>query len=186
MIRINLMPREERVKRRKMPTVKVPALGAAVPIVFLGLVAAAVGGVHTMQTRELARLETDIAALKAESESYKPQLEKIRQITQKRQDVTARLDIIARLDQERYFRVKLMDEVARVVPENLWLTKVEEQGAHRFAVEGVTFSNFIVARFMQDLEATTHWQGVDLSVAQQGKIDGYDVVQFSMISGAQP
>jgi hypothetical protein len=39
---------------------------------------------------------------------------------------------------------------------------------------------------MQDLEATGHWQNVELSVAKQGKIDGYDVVQFSMVSGAQP
>jgi Tfp pilus assembly protein PilN len=79
-----------------------------------------------------------------------------------------------------------MDEVARSVPENLWLTKVEEQAGTRFAVEGVTFSNFIVARFMQQLDAAPHWSDVELSVAQQGKIDGYDVVQFSLVSGAQP
>jgi type IV pilus assembly protein PilN len=185
-IRINLMPREERAKKRKMPTVKLPPLGAAVPLVILGVVGTSIGFVHALQQRELKRLDTEIAALRAESESYKPQLEKIRQITQKRQDVTARLDIIANLDQERYFRVKLMDEVARSVPENLWLSKVAELPDKQFAIEGVTFSNFIVARFMQDLEATGHWQNVELSVAQQGKIDGYDVVQFSMVSGAQP
>ena len=72
------------------------------------------------------------------------------------------------------------------MPENLWLSKVAELPDKQFAIEGVTFSNFIVARFMQDLEATGHWQNVELSVAQQGKIDGYDVVQFSMVSGAQP
>lgn len=186
MIRINLMPREERAKKRKMPTMKMPNLSAAVPLVVLGVVGSAIGFVHTLQTREVGRLESEIATLRAESESYKPQLEKIRQITQKRQDVTARLDIIANLDQERYFRVKLMDEVARSVPENLWLSKVSEQGGRRFELEGVTFSNFIVAHFMQDLEATGHWQDVELSVAQQGKIDGYDVVKFGLVSGAQP
>lgn len=187
MIRINLLPREERVRRRTMPAIKLPALaGAVVPFVVLGAVAGGIGVTSTFQGREVAQLEADIAQLRSESESYKPQLEKIRQITQKRQEVGNRLDIIAKLDQERYYRVKLLDEVARAVPENVWLSKLEEQGGHKFALEGVTFSNFLVARFMQQLEITPHWENVELSIAQRGKIDGYDVVQFSMVSGAQP
>ena len=107
-------------------------------------------------------------------------------ITQQRQEVANRLDIIAKLDQERYFRVKVLDEISRCVPENMWLTKLDEQAGHSFAVEGVTFSNILVARFMSELEAAPHWQKVELGVAQQGKIDSYEVVQFSLVSGAQP
>jgi type IV pilus assembly protein PilN len=186
-IRINLLPREERARRRTMPTIKIPALGGVfVPFIVLGAVASGIVATSTFQGREIAQLETEIAQLRRESESYKPQLEKIRQITQKRQEVGNRLDIIAKLDQERYYRVKLMDEVSRAVPENVWLTKLEEQGGRKFALEGVTFSNFLVARFMKQLEATPHWEGVELGVAQQGKIDGFDVVQFSLVSGTQP
>ena len=186
MIRINLIPREERVRRRALPAVKLPSIGAAVPFVLLGGVVAGMVGVSALQQSEITRLETSIAAQRAEAEAYKPQLEKIRQITQTRQEVRNRLDIIAKLDQERYFRVKLMDELARSLPDNTWLTKVTETADHRIAVEGVTFSNLIVARFMRNLEAAPHWQGVDLAVAQQGRIQDYDVVQFSLVSGAQP
>jgi type IV pilus assembly protein PilN len=185
-IRINLMPRDEVARRRTMPRIKVPAIGAFVPLVVVGGVIAAIATVHTTQARQVANLEQEIAALQRESESYKPQLERIRQITQKRQEVANRLDIIAKLDQERYFRVKVMDEISRCVPENMWLTKVDEQNGRAFAVEGVTFSNILVARFMQELESAPHWQNVELGVAQQGKIDTYEVVQFSLVSGAQP
>ena len=186
MIRINLMPREERARRRSMPAIKLPNVGAFVPVVVLGVVAGSMVLVTTMQSREIARLDTEIAALNRESESYKPQLEQIRQITQKRQEVSNRLDIIARLDQERYFRVQLMDEAARAVPENLWLTKVQEQPNGQFTIEGVTFSNFIVARFMQQLESEPHWKNVELGIAEEGQIEGYDVVKFTLASGAQP
>lgn len=186
MIRINLMPREERARRRAMPAVKLPDFGSFVPVVVLGGIVAAMVMVATVQKRELSRLETEIATLRAESESYKPQLEKIRQITQKRQEVGNRLDIIAKLDQERYFRVKLMDEISRTVPENVWLTKVAETAPRQFAVEGVTFSNLLVANFMTNLEAAPHWENVELSVAQKGDIDKTEVVQFGLASGAQP
>jgi type IV pilus assembly protein PilN len=185
-IRINLMPREERIRRRSLPAIKMPNVGAFMPVVVLGGVVASMVMVATVQKREVTRLETEIAALRQESESYKPQLEKIREITQKRQEVSNRLDIIAKLDQERYFRVKLMDEVCRSVPENVWLTKVAETGPRQFQVEGVTFSNLLVARLMENLEAAPHWENVELGVAQQGEIDKTNVVQFSLMSGAQP
>jgi type IV pilus assembly protein PilN len=188
-IRINLLPREERVRRRTIAApkmVRMPALGAFVPLAVLGLVGAAVVVTHTRQVARIRGFEQEIAALQKEAESYKPQLEKIRQITQQRQEVSNRLDIISALDRERYFRVRLMDEVARSMPDNMWLSKVAEQGDHRFAVEGVTFSNFIVARFMQDLEATPHWEALELGVIERGKIDGYNVMQFSMTATGQP
>jgi len=161
-------------------------MGVAIPVVVLAGLVGSMASVATLQRREILRLEADIAALRAESERYKPQLQQIRDITQKRQEVRNRLDIIAKLDRERYFRVKLMDEICQSLPDNVWLTGVQETKDHKFAVQGVTFSNFLVARFMQDLEQTPHWQDVELGVAQQGRIEDYDVVQFSLVSGAQP
>ena len=180
------MPHEDVAHRRSLPKLKLPALGAFVPVVVLGAVVAGIATVYTTQARLIANYQKDIAELKQEAEGYRPQLARIREITQKRQEVANRLDIIAKLDQERYFRVKIMDEISRCVPENMWLTKVDESNGRSFAVEGVTFSNIIVARFMSELEAAPHWQNVELGVAQQGKIDKYDVVQFSLVSGAQP
>jgi len=185
-IRINLMPREERPRRRALPTIKLPALGAFVPALLGSAVVAGIAAVHTLQVRHVAQLESEISRLQEESESYKPQLARIHEITQKRQEVANRLDIIAKLDQERYYRVKLMDELSRSVPENMWLTKMDEQADHKFQIEGVTFSNMIVARFMNQVEQAPHWNNVELGVAQQGKIDKFDVVQFTLVSGSQP
>jgi type IV pilus assembly protein PilN len=139
-----------------------------------------------LQSRQVAKLEHAIAEARREQESYKPQLEKIRDITQKREEVRARLDIIARLDRERYYRVQLLDELSRSLPENLWLTGVSELAERRFKIDGVTFSNFIVARFMESLEGAERWREVDLDVAQKGEMEDVEVVKFTLFSNALP
>ena len=186
MIRINLLPQEERVKERKLPTLPIPRLGSVLPFALLGGLGLAVTTVATMQNRQVAQLSHDIAEARREAESYKPQLEKIREIQQKREEVRSRLDIIARLDRERYYRVQLLDELSKAVPENLWLTGLNELGDRRYQIDGVTFSNFIVARFMENLETADRWRDVDLNVAQKGQMEDVDVVKFTLFSNAQP
>ncbi|MFQ5600523.1 MAG: PilN domain-containing protein [Candidatus Krumholzibacteriia bacterium] len=186
MIRINLLPQEERARRRNLPAFKIPQFGAVVPFVVLAGVGCLVATVAALQGREVAKLEAGIVEVRLEADQYKPQLEKIRLITQKRQEVRSRLDIVARLDRQRYFRVQLLDELSKSLPQNMWLSAMQELGERNYRIDGVTFSNFNVARFMQNLGKTKHWTAVDLSVAQQGAIEDLDVVQFSVTSGAQP
>jgi type IV pilus assembly protein PilN len=185
-IRINLLPKEERSRRRSLPTVRIPKIGGMVPFAVLGVVFGLVGTIATTQSQQVKRLKADIESARAEAERYKPQLERIQQITQKRQDVRARLDIIANLDRQRYLRVQLLDELSGSMPENMWLGNVVELDNNKVQIDGVTFSNFNVARFMDQLEATEHWQNVDLSVAQKGTIEDTDVVQFSLTTETRP
>jgi Tfp pilus assembly protein PilN len=185
-IRINLLPKEERARRRGLPTIRVPQMGAVVPFAMLGLVLLVVATISTLQGREVSDLEKSVADQRAEAERYKPQLEKIRQITQKREEVRARLDIVARLDRQRYYRVQLLDEISKSTPQNCWVTKVTELSERRFQIDGVTFSNFIVARFMDNLLSKDRWTNVDLDVAEKGDIDDLEVVKFTVYSNAQP
>ena len=75
------------------------------------------------------------------------------------------------MDRDRYFRVHLMDELNRSMPEHMWLTRFEDLGGDRYAVEGVTFSNFQVSDFMQNLNRSPYFTGIDLLVAERGFIN---------------
>jgi type IV pilus assembly protein PilN len=185
-IRINLLPKEERARRHVMPSIKLPRMGSMVPFVVLGALGLGVVTTATLQSRQVAKLQVDVAAAREEADRYRPQLEKIREITQKREEVRTRLDIIARLDRDRYYRVQLLDEMSRSLPENMWITGLNELSERRFKIDGVTFSNFIVARFMERLDAAEHWRDVDLDVSQKGEMEDLDVVKFTLTSNAQP
>jgi type IV pilus assembly protein PilN len=180
MIKINLLPSDERSSKRKisLPTVS----GGAILWVSLGVFvyAGAVAGIWVLQSRKITDYETRIQALKEESARLAPQLAKIRKLTAEREEVNKRLGIIASLDKDRYLHVRMMNDLAVQVPDNCWVEEVEETGGSSVAIKGITFSNFIIADFMTSLESSGRFTDVVLKKAQEGDIDGVRVVEFQI------
>jgi type IV pilus assembly protein PilN len=184
MIRINLLPESERKRKRalKLPSFsgggsKMVWLAAAV-VVFAGMITA----MSMLQGRRVREYEQKIAEAKKEAEELAPQLERIRRLTQEREEVNRRLAVIATLDRDRYFRVQLLNDISLQLPANTWLTSIREQGGTSMTFEGVTFSNYLIADLMNNLEKTNRFSGVDLNIAQEGKILDNRVIQFTLQS----
>jgi len=177
MIRINLLPRDERQVRR---SIVMPKFGALLPVLVLLLVAALFTAFSVVQAMQVGRLKADIARAEQEAEKLRPQIQTIQELTQKREELTRRLNVITNLDKTRLWRVKLVDELSRCIPEHLWLVSYEETGPDKVNIEGVTFSNLLVADFMSRLEASPLYGDVDLQVAEKGTIDQRNVVKFKI------
>ncbi|UCH83128.1 MAG: PilN domain-containing protein, partial [Candidatus Latescibacterota bacterium] len=146
MIRINLLPLEDRKKTRRL---RLPSFSGGGPklvwaiaavVVYGGMVAAMAG----LQARSINDLEAKITEAKEESARLAPQLERIRMLTKEREEVDKRLNIIASLDRERYFRVAVMNDIAERLPANSWLTSFRESGGTTVSIDGVTFSNYLI------------------------------------------
>lgn len=180
MIRINLLPSEERSSKRKisLPTIS----GGAILWVTLGVFvyAGAVAGIWVLQSRKITDFETKIQALKEESDRLAPQLAKIRKLTAEREEVNKRLGIIAALDKDRYLHVRMLNDLAVQVPDNCWVEEVSETGGSAVEIKGITFSNFIIADFMIALERSGRFTDVALAKAQEGEIDDVRVVKFEI------
>lgn len=177
MIRINLLPRDETPKTRSLV---LPSVTGFAPLV---LVIIAVGGMTVMsiyQNQKIRALEQMIADEEAESRRLAPEIAKIKRLDQQRQDLNQRLDVITNLDRDRYFRVHLLDELNRALPENLWLVRYENTSGDAYAIEGVTFSNFLVSDFLQNLADSPYYGGVNLEVAERGDIKDVEVVRFKL------
>ena len=50
------------------------------------------------------------------------------------------------------------------------------------SIEGVTFSNYIIADLMNNLQKSDRFDDVSLLVAQEGKILDHNVIQFTLQS----
>jgi type IV pilus assembly protein PilN len=177
MIRINLLPRDETPRSRNLA---LPSVASFAPLV---LVIVAVGGVAVTsiyQTQKMRALEQMITDEEAESRRLAPEIAKIKRLDQQRQDLNQRLDVITNLDRDRYFRVHLLDELNRALPENLWLVRFENTTGDTYAIEGVTFSNFLVSDFLQNLADSPYYEGVSLEVAERGDIKDVEVVRFKL------
>lgn len=181
MIRINLLPQEETSTKRSF---RLPKVGSVVPLLMVVAVIAGLALTHTYQSRKIADLQATIAEEEAESRRLAPEIAKVQRLNREREEVNRRLDVITRLDRDRYFRVHLLDELNQGMPEHMWLTAFEEQGGGRYAVEGVTFSNFLVSDLMQALLRSNHISAVDLVVAERGQIEQVPVVKFKATASA--
>ena len=177
MIRINLLPRDEMPAQSKL---SMPHISSFAPLVLVLVAAGIVAAGSVYQSQQIAALEQTIEQEEAESRRLAPEIAKIKRLNQQRQDLNDRLDVITRLDSDRYFRVHLMDELNRSLPGYTWLTRFEDVGGDSYAVEGVTFSNFLVSDFLQGLAESPWFASVDLLVAEKGRIDDVQVIKFKV------
>lgn len=175
MIRINLLPRDEMPAKSRMA---LPNVGNFAPLALVLVAAVGIAGAYIYQSQQITALEKVIAEEEAETRRLAPEIAKIKRLNQQRKDLNDRLDVITRLDSDRYFRVHLMDELNRSMPEHMWLTRFEDVGGDRYAVEGVTFSNFLVSDFLQNVGGSPYFSAVDLLVAEKGEIEDVKVIKF--------
>lgn len=181
MIVINLLPQEERVEERVLtarPRVKFLLPLAAIVALIVPPVATTL-----LQTTRIDALTRDLALVDQEAQSLQPRLEMIRQIQATRAQLAGQLDVIRGLNRDRTLPVRLMDQLAAQIPANLWLTRVRQVGASGVELDGVTFSNLVVADLMNRLEETSLYENVSLTVASREQLGEAHVTKFTLTSG---
>jgi type IV pilus assembly protein PilN len=184
MIRINLLPGED--KRQRKTAVALKAGDLVVPLAVLVAAALIVTGTALSQRTRAESLERSIAEVAAQSRVLAPQIERVNRLAQERAELDLRLGIIGKLQKGRTQSVRLMDELARCIPEHLWITEVSQENAATLRVEGATFSNLVVSDLMSRLERSPLFANVELEVAERAAIGGHDIVRFRVTSEVTP
>jgi type IV pilus assembly protein PilN len=175
MIRINLLPREEKPSRevQSWNRVFIWALISAAVVVIVGV------GIHVFRSYEIANLKSDIAETRRELAKYEGQAALVRDLTARRQAIQQRIQVIENLDKDRFLRVQVLDELVRSVPDYVWLESAEEK-AGAITVKGMAFSNLAVSEFMNELDAKAHVDSVYLRVIRQDEVEDQTVLAFEM------
>ena len=178
MIRINLLPKEEKAQRRV--TVDFHPGDLVVPVAIIASAALVILGTTLSQGARIGGLHKSIADIDSESRAIAPQIEKVNRLAQERAELDLRLGIISKLEKGRTQSVRLMDELARCVPDHLWLTLAQQEAGDKLTLEGVTYSNLVVSDFMSRLERSSLFASVELGVAERGQVANKDVVKFKL------
>ena len=184
MIRINLLPRDERASRAA-PAFTFKAADMVLPVAIVVAALLVVLGTTMSQKSRATQLTHSIAEVESQSRALAPQIERVNRLAQERAELDLRLGIIGRLEQRRTESVRLVDELARCVPEHMWLTSVDGSG-NTLQLEGTTYSNLVVSDFMSRLDHSPMFSDVELGVAEKGIIEGHDVVKFRVSCTVTP
>jgi type IV pilus assembly protein PilN len=146
MIRINLLPFRAARKREDIRRqVSISGLMLILYIVILGVwIIRLMTSVSDLKIQETSK--------KTELEGYKKELEEIKSLEKKTNEINAKLAVIKELEKGKTGPVLLFSAIADAVPKDkLWLTSLKE-GNGTLVLTGTAMDNETVALFMNNLE----------------------------------
>jgi type IV pilus assembly protein PilN len=150
MIRINLLPhREEKRKQRKAAFFRMLALAAVMGLAIV----VAIGGFIAAQISNQNQRNT---FLKAEIAKLDAQIKEISTLKQEIDALKARQQAVEDLQSDRNQPVYLMDELAKQVPEGIYL-RAFKQDNQRVVINGYAQSNERVSELLRNLGNNSPW-----------------------------
>lgn len=188
MIQVNLLPEEERVAEPRF-SFQMPRTRIWLPAVVLLAVLLPLGGMYAMQRARITSLREDIHQAEFELRGLKPTLDRIDRLMAEREQLNLRLSIIQGLCHERYTAVETVDHLSDDIPDYLWLSRVAQTGPGMLTVEGLAFSNLMVAELMSRMEQSELFDGVALTVAEKadvGSPSGEPLLSFTLTARVKP
>ena len=159
MAKINLLPwREELFKRKQKDFFNGIVLSVLVGIIIMGLLHVYFAGWEAYQEQRNQMLLSEIAELNKK-------ILAINSIEDKKKKLLAKIDLIQKLQESRPQIVHLFDELPKVTPDGVFLTKFTQTGSE-LIFEGKSQSNARVSAFMRAIEASFWLQTPKLTVIQ--------------------
>ena len=172
MIRINLLPYREKEKKANLAR-QLIIIGATF-VVFLAILVSLYFYVIT----SVKSLEADIKKSETELARLTKVLGDIEVFKADKKVMEKKLAVIQNLEANRLAPVRLLDELAVLVPtKDIWLEKMVESGSS-LRIEVVGRDNIVVALFMKNLERSDYIRSVDLVLSKQAEISGVKLQRF--------
>ena len=155
MIRVNLLPHRE-IRRRRLQQQFFITLGVVV-LAGAGIwfvVHSSLSNTYEGQISRNQYLTQEIAKLDKEIEDIK----KLKEMTAA---LLARKKVVETLQSNRAEVVHLLDDLARQLPDGIYLKAIKQEGA-RVTINGFTQSQARVSTLMRNLEASQHLEHANL------------------------
>jgi type IV pilus assembly protein PilN len=180
MLRINLLPVRQLKKRAKA---KNQLLGILTGLLCLLALCFLVG---FLQAKKIAAINTNIAELTSERDSFAPVLAKIEQHKKTKLELERKSAVIDKLKTDSSLTVRVLDEVAsKVDNDRMWLDSLNQQG-NSLQLTGVSLDNESVAQFMDNLKLSPFVREVELTDSSQKILSGRDLKSFSLSCSVAP
>ncbi len=156
MAKINLRPWREELRAEKQKRFVATLLGAAIiaaGLVFLWKV--------DMDNR-IAYQESRNDYIEAASRQLDSQIEEIKNLRKKREELLARMEVIQDLQGKRPVIVRVFDELVRTLPEGLFYTDLNKKG-DLVSIVGMAESNSRVSTLMRNFQRSDWFSSPDLT-----------------------
>jgi len=173
MIHINLLP--VRALKKKETTRQM----FSTLFLSIGLLLIIIVFFHLSLTREISRMDAQIAAYNEEIKRLKIDTKDVSKFKAEKEDLQRRLNIIHTLERAKTGPLRVLDELAMALPGKLWLTSLKEKDG-KMELKGIAMDNPTIAQFMTNLEKTGVIKNVELVVSQQLERKDLKLKEFTL------
>jgi type IV pilus assembly protein PilN len=176
MIRINLIPVRQVQKR---------TLGQQQLILFgLALVGGVVANVYWTSDAQgtLDKRRQQVVKLEGDIKQLERVIGEVNSITQEKKSLEDKLKVLDALEKRRSGPVKMLDDLAQVIPAHVWLTSLDDHGG-TLSMSGLGMSNDDVAEFMRELKHSTYFKDIVLKKVSALDLQGpvSQIMQFEIV-----
>jgi type IV pilus assembly protein PilN len=157
MTKINLLPwREDLRKKKQKDFINAVVLVALIGILSVVLTHSYIEQLKIYQNQRNQLLQNEITLLDKK-------IVEIKDIEAKKKQLQTKIKLIEQLQESRHEAVHLLDEISKIIPEGVFLTKLTQSG-HELTFEGKSESNAQISAFMRAIEASLWLQKPTLLV----------------------
>lgn len=193
MPRVNLVPKEEQAREFRRQFLIIPI--AAVALIVIGMV-----GGYVYYDQKLQSEQEELQILKDNNENQKRQVQELEEYEAVGKEKQDRLAQVTMLDLSRVRWSRTMDDLAFVVPDDIWFESIEgmvpweisaaqattESQDYDFTIEGSTRTMSSVAVFMIRLGLIPSLENVELINAEKEDSEGEGIIKFSIGASLVP
>lgn len=159
MARINLLPwREELRKQQKKNFLAALGLAVGFTVVILFLVRSHLNGKIEYQNQRNQYLNEQIAIVDKK-------IKEIKDLEAQKNKLIAKMEVIQQLQVSRPEIVHLFDQIAKTLPEGIYITQFVQSGTH-LTLDGIAQSNARVSAYMRNLEASPWMKAPRLNIIE--------------------
>jgi Tfp pilus assembly protein PilN len=202
MIEINLLPKDLQRSRFHVKLDKNLVMVLSGCVALIGVMAIYS---YFFQAQTLSTLDKQLAISKAETAKYTSEIVKIDEISQKKEQILARMTTIQLLDKNREYWVSLLGDLAGRVPEYVWLTSIRQApeatpvtpvtpaasnmpavqpatlaSGSRSTLEGYSFSLNAMATFLIRLKKSDYFAHIEIASIKLQQLDKADAYNFKL------
>ena len=156
MMQINLLPWRERRREAMRRAFVMQIVLAVVAAIFVVMAA------HKLLTQRLARQEVINRTLEQHIADLNTRVAEVGQLRERQVAVRDRMRVIADLQKERAAVVRVFDELARSLPNEVYFLTLERAGDF-ILIEGVSESYAGITQLMRRLEDSEEFDNADLN-----------------------
>ncbi len=174
MIKVNLLPFKRKKKQKPLPAFLIASVLITVIICVI------MAYLAFFYSTRLSDKKSQVAANEGKIAELKDQIKAVNNFEERNKMFKDRNDVIEQLGKNKSVPVKILSEVASLIPKGIWLQNMSVTGTSNISMDGYGFTNSEIVTYVENLKASPLFTEVYLQESISMEKEKISVYMFKL------